>query len=137
LLPAVLLEEPLPVPELFDDEPDFPVVDRDVDVEDLPADFEAGFVERDVVPLLADDVFDFIEPFELPVDRAAVDFFADEPFDDLEVDFEEVDLLVDVLLDFAPDAFDPPDFDADDFEEPDREVEEVLVVAMIFLRVSN
>jgi len=129
-------------PELFEDEADFPAVDRDFDVEDLPPAFDAGFAERDdVVPLPADDVFVFIDPLdpdlEVPDDLVPAVFFADELFDDLEVDREEVDFAVEDDLVLAPDdlVFDPPDFDAEDFDEPDLEVEDFLVVAMMFLRV--
>jgi len=134
-------EDALLLSEFLEDEADFPAVDRDFDAEVLPPVFDAGFVERDVVPLPADDVFDFIDPLdpdlEVPDDLVPLVFFADELFDDLEVDREEVAFAVEDDLVLAPDdlAFDPPDLDAADFEEPDLEVEDFLVVAMIFLRV--
>jgi hypothetical protein len=145
-------EDVLLPPEPFADEADFPVVDRDVDFEAPPPPFDADFDVRDAVPLPADDVFDFMDPFDPDLavadDRVAVPFLADGLFDDLEVERDEVDFAVEDFelapddFDFdAPDFdvpdFDAPDLDAADFEEADREVEDFLVVAMMFLRVID
>jgi hypothetical protein len=117
---------------LLDDVADFPVVDRDVEVEPLARDED----DLDADPLLvdADLALDPLDPdLELPVDLVAVLFFAGEPVDDdtLLREREEADFDID----FEAGDFEPPDLDVYDFEGLDFELADFLVVGMIFLRV--
>jgi hypothetical protein len=118
--------------ELFDDL----AVDRedaDLDVEEdllrAPEDFDLDPPDLELVPEDIDFDAPDLEPAPEDVDFDPPDL---EPAPE-DVDFDPPDLeLVPVDLDF-----DPPDLDAADFEEPVREVEDFLVVAMMFLRVID